>query len=114
VLDVWDDRRLQAGDRWQDEIASALDRAKMAILLVSADYLASDFINRKEIPPLLAAAGRGGCRIVPVIVGPCLFADDPRLSVFQSINPSDQPLDALPRHEAERYLAAVAHTFLHD
>jgi hypothetical protein len=108
---VWDDRRIRAGDRWLDEIASALDRARVAILLVSADFLASEFVNRNEIPPLLVAAERGGCRIVPVIVGECLFADDPRLNVFQSINPPDRPLAALPRHEAEHYLVAVARTF---
>jgi hypothetical protein len=111
-LDVWDDRRIKAGDRWLDEITSALDRAKVAILLVSANFLASEFVSRREIPPLLAAARRGGCRIVPVIVGSCLFHENADLGAYQPINPADRPLASLPEHEVDGYLVKVARTFL--
>jgi len=107
-LDLWADTRLAAGDLWLEEISSALDRARVAILLISADFLASDFIMRREVPPLLAAAARGGCRIIPLIVGPSLFADEPTLSAFQAVNPPGQPLAALPAHEADAYLVKVA------
>ncbi|WP_239375689.1 TIR domain-containing protein [Frankia sp. Cj5] len=113
MLDLWDDRRIQAGDRWLTEITQALERAKIAILLVSANFLASDFINHKEVPKLLAAADAGGCRIIPVIIGACLFSEDKRLNMFQAANPPDKPLDALPKHAADRYLVEVARHFLH-
>ena len=44
-LERWDDSRLQAGDLWREEIKQALARAKVALLLVSSDFLASDFID---------------------------------------------------------------------
>ncbi len=72
-LDLWADTRLQPGDRWREEIGDAVNRAKAAILLISADFLASDFIDRDELPPLLRAAEKHGCLILPVIVGPSLF-----------------------------------------
>jgi len=43
-LQRWDDSRIQPGDIWLEEIEQALERAQVALLLVSPDFLASDFI----------------------------------------------------------------------
>lgn len=53
-IDVWDDTRIRVGDDWQGEIESALNKAKVAVLLISADFLASEFIKNNEIPNILA------------------------------------------------------------
>jgi hypothetical protein len=68
-LDVWADTNLTPGDLWRDEIEAALERAKVAILIITTDFLASTFITQVELPALLAAAQKGGCRIWPLIVG---------------------------------------------
>src|SRR4051794_7341380 len=52
----WDDTLIAAGQRWEQEIAEALQRTRVAVLMVSADFLASDFISRVELPRLLGAA----------------------------------------------------------
>src|SRR5690242_13407994 len=79
-VDVWADVRLQPGQQWRQEIRNALDEAAAAVLLVSADFLASDFIATNELPPLLAAAKTDGVPILPVVVKPCAFSDVPELS----------------------------------
>ena len=78
-IERWDDTRLQTG-RWRDQIERAIDSAKVAILLVSADFLASDFIENEELPPLLDKAQRKGTVILPVILTSCLFTETKSLS----------------------------------
>ena len=68
LIDVWNDTRLVAGDDWKHEVDLALASAAAAVLLVSADFLASDFIVDNELPPLLESAEAKGTRIIPVIV----------------------------------------------
>jgi len=48
IADVWDDGRIQAGDAWRVEIRKAIEAATVAVLLVSADFLASDFVESEE------------------------------------------------------------------
>ncbi len=52
LVDRWDDTRIEAGDEWRKEIRQALDAARVVVLLVSADFMASDFIAKDELPPL--------------------------------------------------------------
>jgi HTH-type transcriptional regulator/antitoxin HigA len=47
-LSFWDDRRIAAGQEWRAEIKAALDSADAAILLISTDFLGSNFINDEE------------------------------------------------------------------
>src|SRR6266699_6964941 len=70
-VNIWDDTKIQPGMNWTEEIRHALDSAKIAILLISADYLASDFIAQNELPPLLLAARQKGTVILSIILKPC-------------------------------------------
>jgi hypothetical protein len=58
----------------------------VALLLVSTDFLASDFIRKGELPPLLKAAENDGASILSLILKPCLFTMNKKLSKFQTIN----------------------------
>lgn len=107
-LDVWADTRLRAGDKWKKEIEGALARATVAILIVSADFMASDFIANNELPPLLRSAEEKGTRIFPLIVRASRFARDSNLNHFQAVNDPKTPLGALPAVEQEAVYDTLA------
>ncbi|MGH9325289.1 MAG: toll/interleukin-1 receptor domain-containing protein [Terriglobia bacterium] len=112
AIDLWADTRIRAGKDWAKEIDAALARACVAILLVSADFLASEFITSTELPALLRKASQGQCKILPVIVGPCLFSDIRDLQQFQAINSPERPLSGMKRAQSEGMLSKVAKAVL--
>ncbi len=70
LIELWADTRIQPGDPWAAEIDQALDRATVAVLLISQDFIDSDFITDKELPRLLARAGTDDLKILPVFLSP--------------------------------------------
>lgn len=99
IVDRWDDTKIAPGGKWQEEIADAIRSAKVAVLLVSAYFVASEFIVSNELPPLLEAAEHEGTVILPVIISPCLMGS---LSKFQAVNPPSKPLVDLDRGDRDR------------
>lgn len=102
TIDLWDDTKIEIGDKWKKEIERALERSVAAILLISADFLASDFIVKNELPPLLQSADKKGTRIFPVILKPCAFVRNENLREFQALNDPKQTLLELSAVEQER------------
>jgi hypothetical protein len=100
-IDFWDDTKITPGKKWKSEIEHAIKQAKVAILLVSTDFLGSDFIATDEIPPLLEAAENEGAAILIVIVEPCLFEEFPKLNVYQAMNPPSRPVANMDHTEKE-------------
>jgi len=99
-----------AGASWRAEIQEALDHSIVAVLLVSADFLASDFVRETELPVLLRRAESDGATVLPVILSPSRFTKHPTLSRFQAINPPSRPLSAMNHHDQEELLVKVANT----
>lgn len=103
---IWQDTKLRGGDRWRAEIDQALASTRVAVLLISADFLASDFIAHHELPPLLKAAAKSGALILPVIISDSAFPDS-ELAIFQAINSTDQPLNTLQEGQVEQVLVQL-------
>ena len=111
-VEWFDDSEIAPGANWRDEISRALAATKVAVLLISADFLASDFVADDEIPPLLKAAEEKGAVILPLIVSPSRFKEISSLARFQPINPPSKPLAALKKSEQERIFDQAAQAVL--
>ena len=107
LIDLWDDTRIAAGSLWREQIDAALGSARVAVLLISGDFLASDFIADNELPPLLEAADRDGCTIMPLLVQPSLF-EQSQLSRFQAVNRGGSTLGELPAAAQEKTMVRLA------
>jgi hypothetical protein len=105
-VEVWDDTRIRTGQQWRSEIEQALERACVAVLLVSPDFLASDFIAEHELPPLLKAAEQEGLVVVCLHISHCLY-DETEIGKYQAANDPSQTLDLLSPGERNRLLVKV-------
>lgn len=108
VLDVWDDRRIGAGLDWQPEIEQAIQRASVAILLISADFLTSKFILGEEVPRLLERRQKEGLRVVPLIVRPSAWTEVKWLAAIQARPKDGRPLSRVGKDRVDEDLAALA------
>ena len=68
LIDFWADTKIKPGADWQKEIRDALASALVAVLLISVDFLDSEYIQDNELPPLLSAVEKEGVTILPVIL----------------------------------------------
>ncbi len=85
-----------------------MDSARVVVLLVSADFLASEFIARDELPPLIDAGENEGVIILLVILSKSQFDVTESLSRFQAVNDPSRPLDLMRRGNVEIILDKVA------
>lgn len=82
----------------------------MALLLISADFLASEFIANNELPPLLRAVEERGAVVLSLIVSPSLFSYNNDLSQFHAVNNPSKPLISISKGEQEEVFVHLAET----
>jgi len=69
-LDAWHDRSIAPGEKWEGRINDNLQRADLVLLLLSPDFIASDYC-RKEMEIALQREAAGQAVMVPIIARPC-------------------------------------------
>ena len=108
LLDVWVDTRIGVGEDWQPRIEHALNRCSVAVLLVTANFLTSDFILREEIPRLLQRRATEGVRVFPIIVMPCPWKKVGWLSRMQVRPKNGVPVGKGSKFQQTEKIAAIA------
>lgn len=68
IIEDWHDRRISAGREWEGAIDDNLEASNIILLLVSDDFLASDYCYDKEMKRALEKHEAGEARVIPIIV----------------------------------------------
>lgn len=108
LLDLWDDRSIGAGESWFTEIENALNKADVAVLLISANYLTSNFINKEELPSLFKRQHEEGLVILPVLVSPCAWHHVNWLRSIQMRPKDGIPLASMTEYDKDKSLATIS------
>jgi len=77
LISVWHDRRISGGTEWDGAIDEHLNRADIILLLVSADFIASDYCYEREMTRAIERHNLGEARVIPVLLRPCVWDDAP-------------------------------------
>jgi hypothetical protein len=72
LLELWADTRIAAGTNWEEELELALAATKVAVLMISPAFLASEFIWKRKMPRIEAHAAQGMIAL-PLIIKPCAW-----------------------------------------
>jgi hypothetical protein len=76
-INTWFDGQIEAGTEWEKEIDFALSKADIILLLISADFIASDYCFDVEMKKAISRHEKGDAVIIPIILHPCDWSDLP-------------------------------------
>ncbi len=104
---VWDDSQIKPGTSWNEEIKKAINESRIALLLVSANFLNSDFIMENEFPQILGNAEKGNTLIYWVAIGHSLY-DETALKDIQAVNDPNLPLQQFNEADLDKELVSIS------
>lgn len=77
TIQGWSDRAITGGQEWAGQIDSNLEAADIVLLLVSADFIASDYCYGKEMARALEKHNTGVAQVIPIILRPVHWENTP-------------------------------------
>jgi hypothetical protein len=105
LIEIRADIDITPGKEWEREINRHLEKAQIVLLLVSSDFIASNYCYEKEMQQALARHEQGTARVVPVIVRPCDWGNLP-ISKLQALPDNAKPIWAW-KSKGDAYLTIV-------
>ena len=91
LIDIWYDRDISAGTEWEREISEQLNTAQIILLLVSPDFMDSDYCYSKEMQKAMERDGGGEARVIPVLIRPVIWQNAP-FSKIQVLPSNAKPI----------------------
>ena len=98
LIEPWHDRQIAGGQEWEGEISAALENADIILLLISADFIASDYAYGKEMKRAIERHESGDARVVPVIVRKVEWASAP-FGKLQALPKNGKPVSTWSRRD---------------
>src|SRR5690242_12563517 len=75
-LTTWHDSKILPGEEWEQAIDTNLNNANLILLLISPDFMASEYCS-KEMQRALEQNRTGACRVISILLRPCYWKDAP-------------------------------------
>jgi len=91
LLEEWHDRKIVPGQNWEEVLDSNLETSDIILLLISSDFIASDYCYEKEMRRALERHDKGEATMIPVIVRPCDWERSP-FSKLQALPKDIKPI----------------------
>jgi hypothetical protein len=115
LVSAWADQEIKPGERWKERIDAAIGEAEVAVLLVSVNFLTSEFIMKYELPTLLAIMNgekKGRLRrLVPLLLRQCRWgsvAELEQLEMRPKVHGNVEALEGLSQHQQDVHLTDFA------
>jgi hypothetical protein len=70
IIEGWHDRKILPGKEWAGDIDENLEKAQVILLLISADFLASDYCQKKEMARAIERHRAGDACVIPILLRP--------------------------------------------
>ena len=96
LITSWHDREVRAGDDWASEIDTHLENAQIILLLISVDFLASEYCYGVEMRRALDRHYAGEARVIPIILRPVDWHHDLLLSGLAALPTNSEPVTTWP------------------
>lgn len=106
-INTWYDGRIEPGKEWEKEIDKELSRADIILLLISADFIASDYCYEHEMRKAISRHEKGDAVIIPILLHPCDWHDTP-FSKIQALPLNGKPVSDPSWHSIETALSEIA------
>jgi hypothetical protein len=99
-ISLWSDTEINPGENWREALESSLNKSRVVIVLISPEYLASEFVTSFELPLILKKAEKDEIKLLLVNVSPLSKLDD-SLDKYQFVNLITEPLSTLQKTKQE-------------
>lgn len=104
-IEYWDGKFILPGERWDDEIKNKIEQAEIILLLVSVDFMNSDYINDVELKRAIERDNEGQVKIIPILLRHCDF-ESSQLNKYHALPEGKVPIEKWPNKD-EAYLNIV-------
>ena len=93
LIESWYDRRISAGTEWKGQIDTKLEQADIILLLISANFIASDYCYDIECTRALKRHQAGLARVIPIIVRDCHWQRERQFRGLKALPPDGKAVD---------------------
>jgi tetratricopeptide (TPR) repeat protein len=99
LIEQWHDRMISPGDEWDKSVAENLATSDLVLLLITPDFIASQYIYEKEMSRAVERHRQGRARVIPIIVRPSPPLSSTPFRKLQALPKDAKPVTTWPNQD---------------